>query len=113
MIEKLSSLEVMTKCLIFLFVLTVTSQVCAYEIRGSLFLPKNRVERHFDKNQNGQLDSIEREYLKTYQKFQWQLAHKKRYKKYDINGDMMLSPIEWQNYLKDKKKKRTKKPGIF
>ncbi|EKD42226.1 MAG: hypothetical protein ACD_73C00256G0001 [uncultured bacterium] len=88
--------------LLFFF---ATAPLYAQQIIGA-YIPKNRIEKHFDKNGDGVLDSIESAYLRTYQDFKWKIPRNKIQKKFDENGDLMLSPLEWDFYLQAKQKRK-------
>ena len=89
--------------IVFFFYLLFSSFVFAREkvVITSFSKPKDKVEKHFDKDKDGFLNFYERMLLRTYVVFHYPLVKKKKQRPYDVNGDLMLEPAENKRYLED------------
>lgn len=97
-------------CLLFLF----AGGVKQSQSQSRKHVRSPKAEHFFDLDKNGWLNSYERGLLTTYQRFGWKLANTRAKRKFDGNGDRMLSPYEWEKYknrekVTKKEKKRREK----
>lgn len=96
--------------MVILLICWLSCDAFGYQYQNGFFIAENRKEHFFDRDQNGYLDIYERANIKTFYRTRWPLANTKWKKLYDMNSDQLLSPYEFENYIKAKKA-GIKKPG--
>lgn len=110
----IDSLLAMRKIIVITFIIfCIAGDVFATPVqsgsRGTMQKVKGKVQRHFDRDEDGYLSRYELALYQTHLLFGYPLAKKKKQIPYDFNQDFMLQPYEMKQYLKDKKEDNLKK----
>lgn len=99
-----------------LFSILITSVICSNVVFAKRVHPspymtkaKNKLQKHFDINDDGYNDFYERHLIKTHLLMGYPLAKKKKMLPYDLNYNMMLENDEFRAYTRDLKSKSLKK----